>query len=62
VLGVKRAVAKMEVGIALWIRMTAALEVAAVASPITGALALAAVAVVRVGQALLPLLFWSLHS
>ena len=34
VLGVRRAVAKMEMGIALWIRVTAALEVVAMASPI----------------------------
>jgi len=33
VLGVRRAVAKMQVGIALWIRVTTALEVVTVASP-----------------------------
>ena len=38
--------AKMEVGIALWILVTAALEVVAVASPIPEALATAAIAVV----------------
>ena len=47
-------VRQIEVGIALWIRVTAALEVVAVASPIPGALATAAIAVVRVGQVLLP--------
>jgi len=33
VLGMRRAVARMEVGVVLWIRVTAALEVVAVASP-----------------------------
>jgi len=47
---------KMEVGIALWIRVTAELEVVAVVSPIPGALATAAIALVKVGQVLLPLL------
>jgi len=56
VLGVRWAVAKMEVGITLWIRVTAALEVVVVVSPIPGALVTAAIAVVRVGQVLLPLL------
>jgi len=56
VFGVRWAVAKMEVGIVLWIRMTAALEVVAVASSIPGTLATVAIAVVRVGQVLLPLL------
>ena len=46
VLGVRQAVAKMEVGIASWIRVTAALEVVAVALPILEALATAAIAVV----------------
>jgi len=46
VLGVRRAVAKMEVGIALWIRVTVALEVVAVVSPIVEILATAARAVV----------------
>ena len=46
VLGVRRVVAKMEVGIASWIRVTAALEVVAVALPIPEALATAAIAVV----------------
>jgi len=45
VLGVRRAVAKMEVVIVLWIRVTAALEVVPVASPIPEALATAAIAV-----------------
>jgi len=46
VLGVRRAVAKMEVVIASWIRVTAALEVVPVALPIPEALATAAIAVV----------------
>ena len=46
VLGVRRAAAKMEVKIASWIRVTAALEVVAVALPILEALATAAIAVV----------------
>jgi len=56
VLGVRRALANIEVGIALWIRVTAALEMVAVASPIPGAQATAAIAVVKVEQVLLPLL------
>jgi len=46
VLGVRRAVAKMEVGIASWIRVTVELEVVAVASPMLEILATAARAVV----------------
>ena len=46
VLGVRQAVAKMEVVIASWIRVTAALEVVPVALPIPEALARAAIAVV----------------
>ena len=46
VLGVRRAVAKMEVVIVLWIRVTAALEVVPVALPIPETLAIAAIAVV----------------
>ena len=45
VLGARRAVAEMEVSIALWIRVTAAPEVVAVASPIPGLMATAATAV-----------------
>jgi len=46
VLKVRRAVAKMEVVIASWIRVTAALEVVPVAVPIPEALATVAIAVV----------------
>jgi len=46
VLGVRRAVAKMEVVIASWIQVTAALEVVPVALPIPEALATADIAVV----------------
>jgi len=56
VLGMRRAVARMEVGVVLWIRVTAALEVVAVASPIPEALATEARDVVRVGKMLLSLL------
>jgi len=40
-------------GNSFWIRVTAALEVVSVASPLPGALATAAIAVMRVGQVLL---------
>ena len=46
VLGIRRAVAKMKVGIASWIRVTAALEAVPVALPIPETLATAAIAVV----------------
>jgi len=45
VLGVRRAVAKMEVVIVSWIPVTAALEVVPVALPIPEALTTAAIAV-----------------
>jgi len=46
VLGVRQAVARIEVVIASWIPVTAALEVVPVALPIPEALATAAIAVV----------------
>jgi len=46
VLGVRQAVVKIEVGIASWIRVTAALEVVPVTLPILEELATSAIAVV----------------